>query len=116
LLLVLGCATATLTLIALDASPGESSDGDQHSADEAHALLDAVTAADLPEEKVAACVGAAPGNLRLALAEAADTLTRIALARCLAPHDPDTARHALDRIAQDPDVAPFLRQEAGQSP
>ncbi len=116
MLVVVGGALTALTLIARHAPHApEHVPGEHHEAESTHSmLLDAVTAADLPEEKLAACEGAAAEDLKQALAEATDTLTRIALARCLGPHDRHTARHALDRIANDPNVPPFLRQEAAQ--
>ena len=75
----------------------------------------AVTEADLPDEKVAACTSASATDIKQALIEATEPLARIALARCLTPYDPHTARHALDRIASDPNVPPFLQQEASQA-
>lgn len=113
--LVLGLAGAALTAIVRHAGEPESHHrAGHHSAHPAHeSLLDRVSAADLPEEKVAVCAGVHDAAaLRQALAEATEPLTRIALARCLLRHDPHTAGHALDRIAQDPNVPPFLRMEA----
>ena len=110
-LVLMAAAGTLLTLLTPSQSPSDHGPAWPDSPEPAATtpVLDAVTAADLPGEKLDACRAATEEQLTRALEQATDPLSRIALARCLAHHDRATAEEILDRLARDPALPPFLR-------
>lgn len=84
-----------------------------HGDDAADTLAESVAAADLPEEKVAVCAQASTAaELQSALEKVSGGFDQLALAQCLSRLDASAGHAALQKIAKDQTLPPFVRMEA----